>query len=100
MRYDTPIYFQRITSTYNADTGNYDDVIAEEKRWASVTDTGTDTLKLVYGELKQGSSTIRLQRPYPLSFDNIRIGDKTFKADFSRHNKAFVVSEVQSNGKA
>lgn len=99
MRYDTPIYFQRITSTYNADTGNYDDVIAEEKCFAGITDSATNTLNLIYGELKQGSLTIRIQRPYPLPFDSIRIGEKTYKVDFSRHNKAFIVSEVQSNVK-
>ncbi len=97
MRYDTPVYFQRITAgELDAETHNYgDDTIAEEKRYASVTDSGADTLNLVYGEIKQGSLTIRLQRPYEKEFDRIRIGNKTYRVDFSRKHKAFVISEVQ-----
>ena len=97
MRYDTPIFFQKlIHGEYNANTGNYDDdTPVEDKHYASVTDSGVDTLKLVYGELKQGSLTIRLQRPYKKPFDTIRIGDKTYRVDMSRQFKSFVVSEVQ-----
>ena len=97
MRYDTPVFFQRIEhGRYNADTGNYDDdVIVEDKRWASVTDSGVDTLKLVYGDIKQGGLTVRLQRPYTQTFDYIRIGDKVYHAGFSRKGRTFVVSEVQ-----
>ena len=96
MRYDKPIFFQRIQQgEYNAATGNYgDDIITEVKRYADVTDTGTETLKLVYGAIKQGSLTIRLQRPYMESFDKIRVGEKTYSVDFERQKKRFVVSEV------
>ena len=95
MRYDKPIYFQSIQQgEYNAATGNYgDDSITEEKRYADVTDTGTETLKLVYGSIKQGSLTIRLQRPYMEAFDKIRVGEKTYSVDFERRKKYFVVSE-------
>lgn len=95
MRYDKPIHFQRIQQgEYNAETGNYgDDSIIEEKRYADVTDTGTETLKLVYGAIKQGSLTIRLQRPYMESFDKIRVGEKTYSVDLERRKKYFVVSE-------
>lgn len=97
MRFDTPVFFQRITEgEFDAETHNYgDDVVVEEQRYASVTDSGVDTLNLVYGEIKQGSLTIRLQRAYNEKFDRIRIGTKTYRADFSRRNKAFVLSEVQ-----
>lgn len=97
MRYDTPIYLQRITSAYNADTGNYDDIVAEDMLRARVTDSGDNTLNLVYGTLKQGSKTVLLQRAYLLPFDRIRIGEKVYTVDFSRKKKTFVVSEVQSN---
>lgn len=95
MRYDKPIHFQRIQQgEYNAATGNYgDDSITEEKRYADVTDTGTETLKLVYGAIKQGSLTIRLQRPYMEAFDKIRVGEKTYSVDLERRKKYFVVSE-------
>ena len=97
MRYDTPIFFQRIEQgEYNASTGDYaESKIAEVKQYASVTDTGTNTLKLVYGTIKQGSLTIRLQRAYNAPFNKIRVGGKVYRVDFSRKAKNFVVSEVQ-----
>ena len=99
MRFDTPIYFQRIKSEFEASTGNYNDTVAaEEKRWASVTDSGTNTLTLVYGGLKQGSLTVRLQEPYKSPFDRIMIRGKYYRVDSKRSlltKHSFVVSEVQ-----
>jgi hypothetical protein len=102
LRYNTPVYFQRKQKgAYNADTGNYSpETVVEVKRYASVTDTGTDTLNLVYGGPKQGSLTIRLQRPYTEPFDQIRIGDgeqaKCYGSDKARlFKRVFIVSEVQ-----
>lgn len=100
MRFDTPIYFERIQQgEYDASTGNYgEDTRTEEKRLAAVTDTGTETMTLVYGSLKQGSKTIRLQNHYAQPFDSIRIGDKQYRVDRERKLRVkhiFVVSEVQ-----
>lgn len=97
MRYDTPIYLQTVKpGEYNENTGDYnDDVIAEVKKYADITDSGVETLKLIYGELKQGSLTIRLQQPYKRDFNRIRIGDKLYNVDFARQQKVFIVSEVQ-----
>lgn len=97
MRYDTPVFFQSVVSgEYDASSGNYkDDTVIEEKRFASVTDSSVETLNLVYGELKQGSFTVRLQRPYNKPFAHIRIGEKKYRVDLSRRLKSFVVSEVQ-----
>lgn len=104
MRFDTPIYFQRITQgEYDETTGNYaPDKIAEEKRFAAITDSSAETIKLVYGDLKQGALTIRLQGHYTKPFDCIRIGDgkkaKKYCASMSRQLRTkhvFVVSEVQ-----
>ncbi len=97
MRYDKPIFFQSAKpGAYDPTTGDYaDDTISEVKKYASVTDTGAETLRLVYGAIKQGSFTIRLQQPYTKPFDRIRIGEKLYQVDFSRKSKAFVVSEVQ-----
>ena len=97
MRYDTPIYFQTVTKgAYNADTGNYaPDIPVEEKKYASVTDSGKEALRLIYGDLKQGCKVVRLLRPYKKPFDSIRIGEKKYRVDLSRRNKAFYVSEVQ-----
>ena len=100
MRYDTPVYFQKIVpGRYDASTGNYkEDVITEKKKYADITDAGTDTLNLVYGEIKQGVKVIRLQSRYQETFNRIRIGDKMYRVDFSRNlrmKQIFVVSEVQ-----
>ena len=101
MRYTTPVYFTRKQKgEYNATTGDYSpDTAQEVKRYASVTDTGTDTLNLVYGGPKQGSLTIRLQMAYTEPFDQIRIGDgeqaKYYRADKARlFKRVFIVSEV------
>ena len=100
MRYDTPIYFQRITpGEYEADTGNYaDDTVEETPRYASVMNTGEETLRLVYDGPKQGSLTIQIQNHYMEPFDRIRVGEKVYSVDFSRLLRikhTFVVSEVQ-----
>ena len=97
MRYDTPIYFQRFGKPkYDPSTGDYDTCdVTEMKRYASVTDSGIETMRLIYGDLKQGSKVVRLQREHNGEFDRIRIGDKCYRVDLNRNNKAFVVSEVQ-----
>ena len=101
MRCDTEVFLQSVmTGEYNESTGDYeDDIIYEEKRHASVTDTGTDTMNLVYGAIKQGSKTVRLQMHYKKTFDRIRIGNALYRVDFERKLRTkhvFVVSEVQS----
>ena len=100
MRFDTPIFFVKdLPAEYDANTGNYIEIAAEETQaFASVTDTGAQTLNLVYGELKQGSLTIRLQNHIGISFDRIRVGDKYYRKDMERKLRTkhiFVVSEVQ-----
>lgn len=98
MRFSTPIYFQHIQSTYNATTGNYEDTITETKRFASVTDAGEETMRLVYDGVKQGSKVIRLQRPFTSPFDNIRIGSSIYRVDKAKApltKHILVVSEVQ-----
>ena len=64
---------------------------------ASVMDTGTNTMMLVYSEIKEGSLTIHLQNHYDRLFDRIRVGNKTYGVDFSRKlrtKQVYVVSEV------
>nr|DAL01247.1 MAG TPA: protein of unknown function (DUF4585) [Caudoviricetes sp.] len=99
MRYDTPIYFQKLTpGEYDPATGNYvDDKVSEVKRYASVMDTGENTMILVYSGIKEGSLTIHLQNHYDRPFDRIRVGNKTYGVDFSRKlrtKQVYVVSEV------
>jgi len=100
MRYDTPVYFQKIKpGEYNKQTGDYDDdTVIEVQKYADVTSAGIETLKLVYGDIKQGSLVIRLQNQYKEPFDYIRVGDKRYKKDFERPlrvKQIFIVSEVQ-----
>jgi hypothetical protein len=55
-------------------------------------------LRLIYGELKQGCLTIRLQNAYNKPFDRIRIGDSFYKVDRVRKlrtKQTFIVSGVQ-----
>lgn len=100
MRYDTPVYFQQVTSgEYDPKTGNYaDDTVKETLRYASVMNTGESLLRLVYDGPKQGSLTIQIQNHYTEPFDRIRVGEKIYRVDDSRKLRTkhtFVVSEVQ-----
>lgn len=100
MRYDRPIYLQRmIHGTYDLTTGNYGaDTVEETLRYASVMDTRTETMRLVYGEIRQGSLTVHIQNHYPDPFDRIRIGGKVYAVDYRRRlrvKETFIVSEVQ-----
>ncbi len=100
MRYDTPIYFRRLTQgEYDESTGNYGaDSVSEKMVMASVMDTQTETMKLVYGDIRQGSLTLTIQNHFDQTFDNIRIGDKVYRVDRTRRlrvKQSFVVSEVQ-----
>lgn len=100
MRYDTPIYFRRLTQgEYDESTGNYGaDSVSEKMVMASVMDTQTETMKLVYGDIRQGSLTLTIQNHFDQAFDNIRIGDKVYRVDRTRRlrvKQSFVVSEVQ-----
>lgn len=100
MRFDTPIYFQTIKpGEYDPSTGDYSaDTVTEEVRYASVTNTGIDTLNLVYGEIKQGCLTVRLQNRYDKPFDRVRIGNTIYAVDKARPLRTkytLIVSEVQ-----
>lgn len=99
MRYDTTVYFQRTGSRiYNPETGDYErGSPVETPRLASVMDTQTQTLDLVYGEIRQGSKTIHVQNRYNGPFERVRIGEKLYRIDFRREfgaKQSFVLSEV------
>lgn len=99
MRYDTPIYFQRILQgVYNPETGDYaPETVQETVRYASVMDTRTETMQLVYGEIREGSLTVHLPQPYRAPFDRIRVGDRVFHVDYRRDlrvKQSFLLSEV------
>ncbi|WP_317313230.1 hypothetical protein [Absicoccus porci] len=100
MRYDVPIIFRRFESgSYDPDTGDYaDDTYVDTKVYGSVMDTNTQTMNLVYGGIKQGSLTIHIQNHMDKTFDQIIIGDKKYRVDYTRRlrtKQSFIVSEVQ-----
>ena len=76
-------------------TGNYaDDTVKETPRYASVMNTGEDTLRLVYDGPKQGSLTIQIQNHYEEPFDRIRVGREGLQRGFFSvaPDKAYVCS--------
>lgn len=100
MRYDTPIYFQTVTEgEYDPSTGNYaEDGVEETKRWANVTDSRTEFLKLQYGDLTEGNLIVRLQNHYGKPFDKVRIGTKIYRSVSVRDlrsKQTFILAEVQ-----
>ena len=100
MRYDTDVYFQKITpGEYDVRTGDYlPDTVAEHRYYANVTDAGTDTMNLVYGHVQQGAKVIRIRGILTADYDYIRIGDKRYRVDMQRTlrmEQTFTVSEVQ-----
>lgn len=100
MRYDTPILFRRlVTGEYDPDTGDYaDDTYTDTKVYGSVMDTSTQTMTLVYGGIKQGSLTVHIQNHVDIAFDQLIIGNKKYRVDYTRRlrtKQSFIVSEVQ-----
>ncbi|MBE6005594.1 MAG: hypothetical protein E7238_00220 [Sarcina sp.] len=98
MRCDTQIYFVTegkralITDRSSQDYGGYTNgQAAEVDMMADVTDTQTSTQQLVYGKLREGSVTVRLNGHHLEPFDHIRIIDrntgvsKLFDVDAVRH---------------
>ena len=99
MRYDKPVYFQLVSAgVYDESTGDYgEDAVTEVMKRASVTDSGIETMKIIYGEIRRGSLTIRLQNHYTKPFNRIRVGNQVYGLDFSRKLRTghvFVVSKV------
>lgn len=100
MRYGSTVYFRRLVrGAYDHTTGNYLPDTAEETPVdANITDAGTQTLRLVYGDIRQGVKVLRILRGYDGIFDDIRIGTKIYRVDMKRivgGIETYVVSEVQ-----
>lgn len=100
MRYDTPVFFQtRVSGDYNAKTGNYEaDIVTETEVYADVTDASEKTLRIVYGDIKEGALVVRIQDRFSDKFSTIRIANTVYKVDRRRrlrNKEVFIVSEVQ-----
>lgn len=101
MRFDTPIWFvKESTQLYNSETGDYDLTEDPQKdlELASVNDTKADTMVLIYGKIRQGSLTVRIQGEYSDPFDYLEIDGKKYSVDQTRKLRTkttYFVSEVQ-----
>lgn len=99
MRYDTRVYFQRITpGDYDEESGNYgQDKVEETEVLASVMDTSRETMHLLFGEIRQGTLTVQIQNHYDAPFDRIRINNKIYSVKSRRRlrtKETFIVCEV------
>ena len=98
MRYSVPIYFVKETEpVYDYETGDYvDGEPIKDELWANVSDTGTERMQLIYGALKQGAITVRIQGKYDEAFDYIQVDGKKYNVDAFRtfrNDQAFNLSE-------
>lgn len=100
MRYDTNVRFVYVPrGEYDETTGDYADgepVITE--RLASVEETRTELINMVYGKLVQGSITAHLQNHYDDPISYVLIDGKKYTVDYSgkyRVKSYFVLSEAQ-----
>ena len=103
MRYDTPIYFEKLSpGVYDETVGDYGEpVVVSTKRLASVVNTSEKQMLLIYGGIREGSKTISLLNAYVEVFDRIRVGTKLYTVDRRislRTKQAFVCSEIQKRG--
>lgn len=103
MRYDTPIYFEKLSpGVYDETVGDYGDpTVVSTKRLASVVNTSEKQMHLIYGGIREGSKTISLLNAYTEVFDRIRVGSKLYTVDRRislRTKQAFVCSEIQKRG--
>lgn len=110
MRCDTKIAFVTdgaktlVTDPTSNSYGEY--VAGNEKtveRWADVTDTQAKTQQFLYGAIREGSKTIRLNEAYTAAFDHIRVTDRVtgtktlYDVDAKRilrHKTTFICHEV------
>ena len=98
MRYSVPVYFVKETEpVYDYETGDYvDGEPIKDEKWANVSDAGTERMQLIYGALKQGAITVRIQGKYDEAFDYIEVEGKKYNVDAFRtfrNNQAFNLSE-------
>lgn len=98
MRYDKEVKFQLVEDVYQ-DNGDYvKDVLEEEVGYASIVNTDFDTMRLVYGEIRQGSITLHLQNKIGFNFNRVVIDGKTYAVDQRinyRVKQAYILSECQ-----
>jgi len=100
MRYDTKIYFVKTgAQNYDPATGNYTAAAPVKTLiYGDVNDTQAEMLQIIYGQIVQGSYTVRILGSYTDPYDYIEIGGKRYNVDYFRRFRryeAFYVREAQ-----
>ena len=98
MRYDQRIYFVK-EGEDEFDYATGDTIVTgsiKDEACANVSDTGTERMQLIYGALKQGAVTVRIQGKYEETFDYVEVENKKYNVDAFRtfrNDQAFNLSE-------
>ena len=98
MRYDKKIDFMLVDYVYNANGDYTEEVIEQVTEYGSIVNTDFDTMRLVYGEIRQGSITLHLQNHIDFTFNRIVVDGKTYAVDQrinQRVKQAYILSECQ-----
>lgn len=98
MRYDKAVVFQLVRDVYQKNGDYLPNIESEHTEYGSVVATSIDTMRLVYGEIREGSLTFTLQNKVDYAFNRILIDGKEYSVDArikQRVKDAYVVSEVQ-----
>lgn len=75
MRYDRKVWFvNEKESAYDETTGDYTDPVVERIfRLANITTTGENSMVMLYGKIKQGAYTVRVQNGLEAPYQHIEI---------------------------
>lgn len=99
LRYDKEVYFVSESEPIRLPNGDWtDEETTKQKIWANVTDTGDETLALLFGNITQQSLTIRIQNHYDADFNHIEVDGvkyKVLRERKLRRDQVFIVGELQ-----
>lgn len=96
MRFDQKIKLVKEgTPIYNPQTGNYDSTEGtEQKLWVNVSDMTEERMSFLFGGLKQGAYTIRLQGQVLRKFDYVEMNGKKYNVNQQRVLRRFTTLQV------
>jgi hypothetical protein len=75
MRYDRKVWFvNESESVYDEATGDYTDPVVERIfRLANITTTGEQSMVMLYGKIRQGAYTVRVQNGLEAPYQHIEV---------------------------
>lgn len=99
MRFDKVIYLVgKGTSKFDYETGNTKvDEPIKKKFYASISDTGTERMSLLYGGARQNALTVTLKNVNAQNIDYLEIDGKKYNIDNLTIGKNKKVLEVSSS---